>query len=317
MKRPDEPHHRGLLGGAGHAVLGREGVLAQERLVHEVGAGERQLLARRQRVLADDLGHALQARLLVEQREEAPAKLHPLRVAVLVPPRGELRRVLGIGLQGMHGRVEAGLGALHVERPERAHVALGVARHRLREVARGRADGAHHGDGAAAARQRLDQRRALVELREPRGEVGGIAGFAGQLPEPPRHLAQRLRPAAGGVGHERHVQPLVAEVLGHGDGGIDRGLARGHRHVRGVGDDDRALHELAVGARVDELRAVPPARRPSRCRARRSPGRRSRRRRSPWRALPAARSCRCRSRRGSRPCRRGPRGRARPGCAGR
>jgi hypothetical protein len=52
------------------------------------------------------------------------------------------------------------------------------------------------------------------------------------------------------------VQALVTEVLGDGDGGIDARLARRDRHVRGVRDDDRAFHQCASRARVDELREL-------------------------------------------------------------
>ena len=41
----------------------------------------------------------------------------------------------------------------------------------------------------------------------------------------------------------------VAEVLGDRDAGVDAGLARHHRHVRGVGDDDRALGAAAPPVR--------------------------------------------------------------------
>ena len=52
------------------------------------------------------------------------------------------------------------------------------------------------------------------------------------------------------------MQSLIAEVFGHGDRGVDAGLARCHRHVRCVGDDDRALHQRTSGARVHELREL-------------------------------------------------------------
>ena len=45
----------------------------------------------------------------------------------------------------------------------------------------------------------------------------------------------------------------VAEVLGDRHPGVDAGLPRHHRHVRGVGDDDGALGERSSGARVREL----------------------------------------------------------------
>ena len=141
----EQPHHRALACRAAHAVDLGERRLAQEGFVDEFGAEQRELLARRQRVLADDARHAFELRLLVEQRQEAPPQREPLAVALRSPPRRELARVLRVRLQRVDRRVEARLGALHVERPEGLHVALGVARHRFGEVARGRADRAHHG----------------------------------------------------------------------------------------------------------------------------------------------------------------------------
>ena len=147
--------------------------------------------------------------------------------------------------------------------------------------------------------ERRHARRALVELAEPRAEIGGVSGLAGQLAEAAGDLAQRLGPAAGRVGHQRDVEALVAEVLADGDRRIDARLARRDRHVRGVGDDDGAFHERPAGARIGELGELVAAPRPFRCRARRIRRRRSRRRRTIWRASPAGRSCRCRSRPGS------------------
>jgi hypothetical protein len=47
-----------------------------------------------------------------------------------------------------------------------------------------------------------------------------------------------------------HVVAHVAIVLGHGQADVDRRLAGHHRHVGGVGHQQRALHQLATGARV-------------------------------------------------------------------
>src|SRR5664279_5508379 len=83
---PEEPHHGALARRAADPVdLGKRR-LAQERFVDELGREQRELLARRQRVLADDARHAFELGLLVEQREEAPAQREPLAVALRCPP---------------------------------------------------------------------------------------------------------------------------------------------------------------------------------------------------------------------------------------
>ncbi len=153
----------------------------------------------------------------------------------------------------MDGRIKARLRALAVEPPEAAHVALGVAGHRLGEIAGRRRHRADDGERAFAAGKRRHLGGALVEFGQPRAEIGGVGGFARQFAEPAGHFAQGFRPAAGGIRHQRDMQALVAEIFADGDGGVDRGLARGHRHVGGIGDDDGALHQAAAGARIGEL----------------------------------------------------------------
>jgi len=130
-----------------------------------------------------------------------------------------------------------------------------VLRHRLGEVAARGRDSPDHGDGANAllAVGAEDDRpsRALVEVGDPGGQVGGVAFLAGHLLQAAGDLAQGLAPAGGGVGHHGHVVAHVAVVLGHGDAGVDRGLAGRHRHVGCVGDEDGALHQRQ--ARTDVL----------------------------------------------------------------
>ena len=140
----------------------------------------------------------------------------------------ELARVFGVRLQRVDGRIEARLGPLDVERPERFRVALGVRRDGLRKISRRRADGADDRHRADTAAKRLDQRRALVEIGEPRRQVRGVTALAGQFAETPGHLAQRLGPARGRIGHQCDVQSLVAEIFGDGHG-ANRSTPRARR----------------------------------------------------------------------------------------
>ncbi len=248
--------------------------LAQDRVVDEIRAQQRQLLRRRQRILADDARHALEAHLRLEQLEQPLALCGPVRIALRLPPACERIHVGAVGLQRMDRRIKARLRSAAVERPESAHAAPRVHRDRFGKIAGRRTDRADDGDRALGARQRAHPARALVELREPRAQIGRIARLAGQFPEPARDFPQGLRPAAGRIGHERHMQSLVAKVFRHRDRRVDARFARGDRHVGRVGDDDRALHERPPGARV--LRASAAHRAPPtfRCRARRSRRRR-------------------------------------------
>ena len=131
------------------------------------------------------------------------------------------------------------------------HLERGL-RHGLLEVAAGRAHGAADGHRADRAVVEAHVPGALVEGRDHGLEVGGEGLLAGDLLEAPGHLAQRLRPARGGVGQQEHLQAHLAVVLGDRHGRVHGGLAGRHRHGARVADDDGALHEAAAGARVGE-----------------------------------------------------------------
>mmetsp|Transcript_58539 Transcript_58539/g.154144 ORF Transcript_58539/g.154144 Transcript_58539/m.154144 type:complete len:435 (-) Transcript_58539:80-1384(-) len=152
------------------------------------------------------------------------------------------------------------LGELLVQAPEDLHDAERGRRHGVREVAPGRGHGPDDGDGALARRvaQALHAAAALVEARQTRAQVRGVAGVRGHLGQTTGDLAQGLGPAGRAVCHHCHVVALVAEVLGSGHAGVDRGLARRHRHVGGVGHQRGPLHDgllLAVDQR-GELREI-------------------------------------------------------------
>src|SRR5271157_255210 len=132
----DDPQHRALTRRRTVSILGGKRRLAKESLVDEFGADERQLLRRRQRVLADDARHALETGLLLEKGQQRLALSDPGRVAVAAPPRGEALGSVRIGLERVDRRIEARLGAVAVEPPEAADEAFRMAGHRLGKVAR-------------------------------------------------------------------------------------------------------------------------------------------------------------------------------------
>ena len=96
----------------------------------------------------------------------------------------------------------------------------------------------------------------LVEIRLSTTEISRVAGLAREFPEAAGDFTQRLCPAAGGVCHQRHAQALVAEILGHRDRGINTGFSRRDRHIRCIGNDDRAFHQRPTGAGVLQLRKL-------------------------------------------------------------
>ena len=102
-------------------------------------------------------------------------------------------------------------------------------------------------------RQGLDISGSLIERRQSRRQVRGVAFLRGHLLKSSGDLAQSLRPAGGRVRHHRDVVAHVAVVLREGDAGVDRRLARRDRHVRGVRDHDRSLEHTLSGARVVQV----------------------------------------------------------------
>ena len=155
------------------------------------------------------------------------------------------------------------VGQLRVQGPESARDAHRILRHGLGEVSTRRRNGADEGKRTSAAlfalRNRadaIDAAGTLIELGRARGQVGGIALFAGHFLEARGDFAQGLRPARGAIGHHRHAVALVAVVLAERDARIDRRLAGGHGHVRGVDDEDHAIHQGTAGLGVGQFREL-------------------------------------------------------------
>ncbi len=97
-------------------------------------------------------------------------------------------------------------------------------------------------------------RCSLIEFGQARTQVCRESLLAGKFAETARDLPERFRPAGRRVGHQRDVQPLIAEVLRNGDPGVDTRFASRDGHVGGVGDNDRAIEQQLAAPRVFERR---------------------------------------------------------------
>ena len=167
----------------------------------------------------------------------------------------QVQRVAG---QPVHRREVALIGQAGVQSPEHLHNAQGGLRHRLRNVAAGR--GYRPDDGQSAlsllAAQGDHPASPFIELSQTAAQIGGVALLAGHLLQTAGHLPQGLCPSGGGVRHQRHRIAHIPEVLRDGDARVDRGLPGRHRHVGGVGDEHRALHQGVAGLGVLQLRKL-------------------------------------------------------------
>jgi hypothetical protein len=162
----------------------------------------------------------------------------------------ERAHLLGLGNVPVDGGEVLALRELLVEAPEDLHDAERRGGDGVGEVAAGGRDGADDGDGSLALgrAEAAREARALLEAREARAEVGGVARIGGHLAETARNLTERLGPARGRVGHHRDVHAHVAILLGERDARVDGGLARSDGHVGSVRDEARALHDADVAA---------------------------------------------------------------------
>ena len=70
-----------------------------------------------------------------------------------------------------------------------------------------------------------------------------IALFTGHFLQTSRHFAERFRPTGSRIGNDRNRVAHIAEILRNRDTRINRSLARRNRHIRGVRNQHRALHQ--------------------------------------------------------------------------
>src|SRR6056297_2963627 len=241
-----------LLEGAG-GVDRIEAVLLQEVLPQDAADLDHETLGVLQRVGADELHDLLEVRLALQQVHGPVDEVGVVLRDVLPVPLLEAVLEQRVGAVPVDRREVPPARQRRVERPEAAGDPERRLRDRLGEVAAGGADRADDRDGALLAGEGGHPATALVERGQARRQVGRVALLGRHLLEAGADLAQRLGPATRRVRHDRHRVALVAEVLRQGDAGVDRRLAGGDRHVRGVRDQHRALHQRVSGLRILEL----------------------------------------------------------------
>lgn len=89
---------------------------------------------------------------------------------------------------------------------------------------------------------------ALVETGKFRPEVCRITGIGRHLSQTTRNFTKSLCPTRRRVSHHGDVGSLVTEIFGKRDSSIDGGFTGSDRHIRGVCNERRALHNRFLTA---------------------------------------------------------------------
>ena len=100
------------------------------------------------------------------------------------------------------------------------------------------------GTGTVGGTEASNVTGTLVELSEGGTQVSGETRIGGHLSETTRDFSEGLSPTRGRVSHHSDVLSLITEVLSEGDTSVDGSLSSGDRHVGGVSDEARALHDI-------------------------------------------------------------------------
>ena len=166
---------------------------------------------------------------------------------ILLKPHLQIINVLAVAVKPVDSGIMAAVGQILVQAPEAADKSLRILCNRFREITALGGYRPDYADRALRVSIGLHIASPLIKLCEPRRQIGRKPFFCRHLLQSSGDLAERLRPAGGGVRHDRHVIPHVAIIFRQGDSCVDRCLTGRHRHVGGVRNQDRALHERSPG----------------------------------------------------------------------
>ena len=238
-----------------HGVGGVEGVLLQDDEVDQLRLPERHVVIHRHTVVTQDVD--LLRDFLAAQHTRLHLVYHaePFGRDVLrdIGFKLGVLQVFRIAVDRVDGRVTLAVSTCLLKGVETTCHLFRVLRHRLFQVTtrrRHRTDERHRTGLSIIQHHHAG---ASVEVGHDRRQVHRESVRSRQLFESIGHLAERLCPARCGVCHKQHLQPHAAVIFCDSHGRVDRCLTRSHGHVRGVGDDDRALHQLAARVRIDQL----------------------------------------------------------------
>ena len=145
-----------------------------------------------------------------------------------------------------------------IQAPEHLDDTKGCLGYRLGSIAAGRGYRSDYRQSAfSAIFSKVDYvAGTLVELCQTGTQVRRVTFLTGHLLQTSGHLTQSLRPAGGGVCHQRHRISHVTEILRDRNTGIDGCLTGCHRHIGCIGNQNGTFHQRLAGLRVLQLREL-------------------------------------------------------------
>ena len=158
--------------------------------------------------------------------------------------------IFGIGVNGVNSRVTLAVSTCLLKSVEAAGHLLCTFRNGLFEVTACGRNGTEEGNRTGSTIIKIYVACACVESTDDSREVHWESILTRKFLQAVGHLAESLSPTRSRVGHQQYAKTHRAVIFGNSHRGINGCLTRCHRHVGGVGDDDRTLHQLATRMRI-------------------------------------------------------------------
>ena len=151
-----------------------------------------------------------------------------------------------------------GIGKAGIQRPEDLDDTHGCLGYRFGNIAarRGNSPDRRNRTLTVIRAEASDNAGTLVELGQTGSEVSRITFFTGHLFQTAGHFTKSFCPSGCGVSQNSDIISLIAEVFRNGNTGVNGSLTRCHRHIGGVGNQNRSLHQGFSVARVFQFREL-------------------------------------------------------------
>ncbi len=211
-----------------------------------------------QGIHTNQLNDFLQFRFFLEELHGLAPQFGEFLVHVIREPLGQPVNIKGVTGKPVDGREVSRIGQIRVQPPEHLDDTQRRLGNGFGNVSAGRRYGTDGGKGtfAAVGSETDHPSCSLVELGKPRSQIGGIALFTGHFLKPTGHLSQSFGPPGGGVCHQGYRVTHISIEFRNGNSRINGCFPGGYRHVGGVGDKHRPLHQRLAGLGVFQFREL-------------------------------------------------------------